>query len=263
MDVTDLGTLGGEQSIAFAVNESDQVVGLSWTTNGSSHSFLYSNGEMIDLYPLNSQDLITAGPTSINNLGQVASGAISSDGVYYPVVYDSRTGELATQGSLGGVTSNGFSGVATAINNFGQAVGYSYLDGVNRHAFIYQKGTLRDLGCLQGDDGPCTTYAFGVNDQGQVVGSSGRAFLYSNGVMTDISPFGSLASYADLKKAGVAVLGWGQFLTVVINFLILALVIFMLVRWATRMMKKPADAPAGPSEVDLLTEIRDELKRRP
>jgi large conductance mechanosensitive channel len=74
---------------------------------------------------------------------------------------------------------------------------------------------------------------------------------------------GSMTSYADLKKAGVAVLGWGQFLTVVINFLILAFVIFMLVRWATRMMKKPADAPAGPSEVDLLTEIRDELKRRP
>jgi large conductance mechanosensitive channel len=74
---------------------------------------------------------------------------------------------------------------------------------------------------------------------------------------------GSMASYADLKKAGVAVLGWGQFLTVVINFLILALVIFMLVRWASKMIKKPADGPAGPSEVDLLTEIRDELKRRP
>ena len=74
---------------------------------------------------------------------------------------------------------------------------------------------------------------------------------------------GSLASYADLKKAGVAVLGWGQFLTVVINFLILAFIIFLLVRWASRMVKKPADAPAGPSEVDLLTEIRDELKRRP
>ncbi|MEO7364686.1 MAG: large conductance mechanosensitive channel protein MscL [Sphingomicrobium sp.] len=74
---------------------------------------------------------------------------------------------------------------------------------------------------------------------------------------------GSLTSYADLKKAGVAVLGWGQFLTVVINFLILALVIFMLVRWANKMIRNPADAPAGPSEVDLLTEIRDELKRRP
>jgi large conductance mechanosensitive channel len=74
---------------------------------------------------------------------------------------------------------------------------------------------------------------------------------------------GSLASYADLKKAGVAVLGWGQFVTVVINFLILAFVIFLLIRSAAKMVRKPADAPTGPSEVDLLTEIRDELKRRP
>ena len=74
---------------------------------------------------------------------------------------------------------------------------------------------------------------------------------------------GSLASYADLKKAGVAVLGWGQFVTVLINFLILAFVIFLLVRTANRMTRKPADAPAGPSEVELLTEIRDELVRRP
>ena len=72
---------------------------------------------------------------------------------------------------------------------------------------------------------------------------------------------GSLTSYADLKKAGVAVLGWGQFVTVVINFLILAFVIFLLIRWANRMMSKGADTPAGPSEVDLLTEIRDELRR--
>jgi large conductance mechanosensitive channel len=73
---------------------------------------------------------------------------------------------------------------------------------------------------------------------------------------------GSLASYADLKKAGVAVLGWGQFITVVINFLILAFVIFLMVRWANRVMKRGADAPAGPTEADLLTEIRDELRKR-
>ena len=73
---------------------------------------------------------------------------------------------------------------------------------------------------------------------------------------------GSLASYADLKKAGVAVLGWGQFVTVLINFLILAFVIFLLVRWANRLTRRGPDAPAGPSEVDLLTEIRDELKRK-
>ena len=73
---------------------------------------------------------------------------------------------------------------------------------------------------------------------------------------------GSLASYADLKKAGVAVLGWGQFITVLINFLILAFVIFLLVRWASRLVRRGDDAPAGPSEVELLTEIRDELKRK-
>ena len=72
---------------------------------------------------------------------------------------------------------------------------------------------------------------------------------------------GDPASYGQLKEAGVAVLGWGQFVTVVINFLILAFVIFLIVRWANR-MRKPADAPAGPSEVELLIEIRDELKRR-
>ena len=74
---------------------------------------------------------------------------------------------------------------------------------------------------------------------------------------------GNLASYADLKKAGVAVLGWGQFLTVVINFLILAFVIFLLVRSANRLTRRGPDAPAGPTEVELLSEIRDELKRRP
>ena len=73
---------------------------------------------------------------------------------------------------------------------------------------------------------------------------------------------GNPASYADLKAAGIPVLGWGQFITVVINFLILAFVIFLLVRAATKSMKKAEDAPAGPSEVELLTEIRDELRKR-
>ena len=68
-------------------------------------------------------------------------------------------------------------------------------------------------------------------------------------------------SYADLKKAGVAVIGWGQFVTVLINFLILAFVIFLLVRWANRIMRRQ-DPLAGPNEVELLTEIRDELRKR-
>ena len=69
-------------------------------------------------------------------------------------------------------------------------------------------------------------------------------------------------SYAALKEAGVAVLGWGQFITVVINFLILAFIIFLLVRTANKMVKKAEETASGPSEVELLTEIRDELRKR-
>ena len=72
---------------------------------------------------------------------------------------------------------------------------------------------------------------------------------------------GSLKDYAALKAAGAPVLGWGEFVTVVINFVILAFIIFLLVRYASKMMRRAEDAP-GPSEVDLLTEIRDELKKR-
>jgi large conductance mechanosensitive channel len=73
---------------------------------------------------------------------------------------------------------------------------------------------------------------------------------------------GSMTNYAALKAAGAPVLGWGAFVTVVINFLILAFIIFLLVRWATKLMRKRGEEPGGPSEVELLTEIRDELKKR-
>jgi large conductance mechanosensitive channel len=64
------------------------------------------------------------------------------------------------------------------------------------------------------------------------------------------------------RAAGANVLAWGKFVTTAINFLILAFVIFMLVRQANRMMPKKAEEPAGPSELDLLTDIRDELRKR-
>lgn len=72
---------------------------------------------------------------------------------------------------------------------------------------------------------------------------------------------GSPDNYVALKAAGVAMVGLGQFLTVLINFLILAFIVFLLVRAANRMMPKP-EAATGPSEVELLAEIRDELRRR-
>lgn len=74
---------------------------------------------------------------------------------------------------------------------------------------------------------------------------------------------GSLNDYAALKAAGAPVLGWGQFLTVVINFLILAFIIFLLVKAANRVIRKAEEAPAAdPAEVELLREIRDELRKK-
>ena len=73
---------------------------------------------------------------------------------------------------------------------------------------------------------------------------------------------GSMSDYAALKEAGAAMIGYGAFLTAVINFVILAFVIFLLVRAANRLIAKKEEAPAGPSEVDLLVEIRDELRKR-
>ena len=70
------------------------------------------------------------------------------------------------------------------------------------------------------------------------------------------------------REAGANVLAWGSFVSAVINFLILAFIIFLLVRYTMKVMaqfeKKEEEAPAepaGPSEIDLLVEIRDALKK--
>jgi large conductance mechanosensitive channel len=66
------------------------------------------------------------------------------------------------------------------------------------------------------------------------------------------------ATLAAARAAGATVIAWGSFVTAIINFVILAFVIFLIVRQANKVMPPPA---AGPSEVDLLTEIRDSLKK--
>jgi large conductance mechanosensitive channel len=68
--------------------------------------------------------------------------------------------------------------------------------------------------------------------------------------------------YAALKEAGVAMFGYGAFITAAINFLILAFIIFLLVRTVNRVVRKEPDAPAGPTEVEILAEIRDELRKK-
>ena len=78
--------------------------------------------------------------------------------------------------------------------------------------------------------------------------------------------FKGAMNYADLSKAGVPLLAYGSFITVAINFMILAVIIFMMVRQINAMKKaEPAPPPAPPAptpeDVVLLREIRDALRK--
>lgn len=76
-------------------------------------------------------------------------------------------------------------------------------------------------------------------------------------------PAGVGMTLAEVKKAGVPVIAYGNFLTILLNFIILALIVFILVKQINRLKREaPPPAPAAPPEdVLLLREIRDSLKR--
>ncbi|MEG2050079.1 MAG: large conductance mechanosensitive channel protein MscL [Comamonas sp.] len=69
-----------------------------------------------------------------------------------------------------------------------------------------------------------------------------------------------------LKKAGIPVFAYGNFITVAVNFLILAFIIFMMVKQINRLKREapaaPEEAPATPEDIQLLREIRDSLNRK-
>ena len=78
-------------------------------------------------------------------------------------------------------------------------------------------------------------------------------------------PEGTVQTLDAMKKAGVPVLAYGNFLTVAINFLILAFIIFMMVKQVNRLKREapaaPPAAPVTPEDVVLLREIRDSLRK--
>ena len=77
---------------------------------------------------------------------------------------------------------------------------------------------------------------------------------------------GEFDSLAAAEEAGAAVFAYGRFIMAIINFLIIAFVVFLLVRTVNNLKRKEEEAPApapdpGPTEIDLLMEIRDSLKK--
>ena len=96
---------------------------------------------------------------------------------------------------------------------------------------------------------------------GLVFGKLDFSNLY---VVLGSAPAGVANNLADLKKAGVPVLAYGNFITIAVNFVILAFVIFIMVKQINKLRRteEAAPAPAAPPEdIVLLREIRDSLKR--
>ncbi len=94
-----------------------------------------------------------------------------------------------------------------------------------------------------------------------LIGAITGGLDFSN-YFTGLSKNVSAGNLADAKKQG-AVLAWGNFLTLTLNFLIIAWVLFIVVRLMNSLKKKePAPPPPAPTEeIKLLTEIRDLLKK--
>jgi large conductance mechanosensitive channel len=94
-----------------------------------------------------------------------------------------------------------------------------------------------------------------------VIGAVAGGLDFSNYYLPLSSKVQQGVAYADAKKEG-AVLGWGQFLTVALNFVIIASVLFLVIKGMNKLQKTPAAGPAPEPtpEVKLLTEIRDLLK---
>jgi large conductance mechanosensitive channel len=95
-----------------------------------------------------------------------------------------------------------------------------------------------------------------------VIGAITGGLDFSN-YFTPLSKAVSASNLADARKQG-AVLAWGNFLTLTLNFIIIAFVLFVVIRFMNQLKRKDDAAPAPPKptrEVELLTEIRDLLKK--
>jgi large conductance mechanosensitive channel len=75
-------------------------------------------------------------------------------------------------------------------------------------------------------------------------------------------PAGTPLTLEAVKKAGVPVFAYGNFITIVLYFLILAWIIFLMVKWINKLKREaPSAPPEPPEEVKLLRDIRDSLKK--
>jgi probable HAF family extracellular repeat protein len=201
--MTDLGTLGGAIANASAINEHRQVVGWASISQSLSHGFLWEDGSLTDL---ESGSAANSTAEDINDDGEIVGIRNYWQGFRW------RDGVVTDLQHLGG-----FASLPRDINNVGQVAGASYTTLQNQlgplaHAARWDGTEAFDLGVLPGDE---DSWAYAINEQGVIVGASGRTdpdtynsfyrpFIY-DGEMRAI-PTPSPEAYArDINDDGVVV----------------------------------------------------------
>jgi probable HAF family extracellular repeat protein len=223
----DLGTLGGNESLATWINESGQVVGMTtnatpdpftldtWATVGTQmRAFLWQNGHTRDLGTLGGPD---SAADFVNARGQVAGNSFTTaipnavTGLPTEDPFLWTDGHMQDLGTLGG--TRGYPTIGgPALNDRGEVIGASDLPGdLTSHAFLWDGTSMKDLGTFGGS----YSEPGALNEAGDVVGIAttpgdvdAHAFLWKNGVLTDLDGATSTrCDYANSLNAQDQVVG--------------------------------------------------------